>query len=695
VNLVLLGLVVLSSRKVFAQILIIALLIGALGLFVRQYALSHNYLTAHLGQVELIGSVKSELSPKNTFLLSTQSINGVRSHLPVRVLLRTKADVSVGQKLSLSGTAVSSREVRVAALIFAKEVKVVKNAKPLFAATEKIRANFRNQASKVGGDAGSLIPGLVLGDTKLESADFISKMRRVGLTHLTAVSGENFALVAAFIGWLLRRFILSLKTRLVITSIILGLFIFLVRPSPSVIRASAMTAIALLALFKGAQVKAISSLGAAVAILILVDPFQGIDPGFALSVGATAGIILISPRLPLPEPIAIPVSATIMCTPIIIALSGTLSLISIPANILAAPLVAPITVLGFIAALVPFLAPLLLFIISPFAKALVFIAHYGSSFPVLQLPKSFLGAALTLGFILLFVYKRKLAIFALIPIFIYLNISHFQFPGRNWEVANCDVGQGDGLVINLGNQQAMLIDAGPDEAVIDNCLNTLGIKKIALLVLTHFHADHVGGLAGAIKNRQVGQVWLTSYTAPFLEREQVLRTLKDVKKNYPTSGTVVTIHASGGPLKIKVIWPEFTFKSYENLPGDGSSINNSSIALLLDYKNIKTFVTGDIEPPVQEAIYLKKMIGRVDILKVPHHGSAYQYPQLLSALAPKISLISVGVGNKYGHPAIKTIELLVRAGSKVMRTDLDGAIAVDPSLSIRTKKSDWWDIKWG
>jgi competence protein ComEC len=150
-----------------------------------------------------------------------------------------------------------------------------------------------------------------------------------------------------------------------------------------------------------------------------------------------------------------------------------------------------------------------------------------------------------------------------------------------------------------------------------------------------------------------------------------------------------------GEVKIQVLWPRQSFDSYQVLPGDGSSINNSSIALLISVNNLKIFATGDIEPPVQEEIFRSNRLTEVDILKVPHHGSAYQFAPLLEQVHPKISLISVGVGNKYGHPALKTISLLRNLGSRVLRTDQDGAISVDPSLSIRTKKSDWWDISWG
>jgi competence protein ComEC len=603
--------------------------------------------------------------------------------------------VAVGEKVKITGHSVASREVRSAALIFANEIKVIAKAKPIFAVTEKIRERFRIEASRISGDAGALIPGLVIGDTKLESEKFIGQMRRVGLTHLTAVSGENFAIIAAFLAWLLRRIIPKLKTRLIITGVVLTLFIFLVRPSPSVARAGVMTAIALIAAAKGLRVKAITSLGAAIAILILIDPFQAIDPGFALSVGATAGIILISPKLPMPEPLAIPVAATIMCTPVIIAISGTLSLVSIPANILASPLVAPITILGFIAALFPPVAPILLTLISPLAKALAFIAHFGAGFPVLKLPKSFLGAFIVLAVIILLRFNYKIAAAILIPTAFFYLVINSQFPGKNWEVVNCDVGQGDGLVINLGSGQGIVIDAGPDEKLIDSCLIKLGINSIPLLVLTHFHADHVGGLAGAINNRQVGQVWLTSYTAPFIEREITLKALRGQKEYFPIIGNHVEFKSNKGEVKIEVLWPRQSFDSYRTLPGDGSSINNSSIALLITVNKLRIFATGDIEPPVQEEIYRANNLTQVDILKVPHHGSAYQYPPLLTRVHPKISLISVGLGNRYGHPAARTISLLESLGSRVMRTDKDGAISVDPSLSIRTKKTDWWDISWG
>ena len=318
----------------------------------------------------------------------------------------------------------------------------------------------------------------------------------------------------------------------------------------------------------------------------------------------------------------------------------------------------------------------------------------GSHFPTLSLPKSFLGAGLVVGVILAIYKLRFLSLIFLSPLIFIFIFQNNQFPGKNWEVTNCNVGQGDGLVLNLGHGQAILIDAGPDEKKIDKCLRMLGIRSIPLLVLTHFHADHVGGLKGALANRNIGQVWLTSYTAPFLQREEVLKDISGKKEYFPIAGDEINFKSSKGSVKLRALWPKSSFKNYQSLPGDGSSINNSSIAILITIDKLKIFATGDIEPPVQKEIFNTEYFGAVDILKVPHHGSAYQFAPLLRRCRPRVSLISVGADNRYGHPATKTIALLQEIGSKVLRTDKDGAIAVDPSLSIRTKKSEWWDVAW-
>ena len=240
-----------AGRKFATTLLIFALIIGASGIWIREVALSQNYLTKHLGQVEIIGTVKSDLTPKGTFLLNTESVNGNGIHLPVRIYLRAKRAIVVDQKLKITGQAVQSREKRSAALVFASNIEKLREPKPLFAISQTIRKSFRESSERIGGDAGALLPGLVIGDTSNETLAFAGEMKRVGLTHLTAVSGANFAIVGTFVFSLLALIVPKRRPRIIITTIILFLFVILVRPTPSVLRASVMTGSYLLARFLG------------------------------------------------------------------------------------------------------------------------------------------------------------------------------------------------------------------------------------------------------------------------------------------------------------------------------------------------------------------------------------------------------------------------------------------------------------
>ena len=631
--------------------------------------------------------------------------------LPIRLTSSKEIRLIPGEKFTVTGVAFPTAERRVAALIATTgNFRKLSQANYLQRVSAKIRDAFRKSAISVGGAGGALIPGLVIGDTSLEEPTFAVNMRRVGLSHLTAVSGANFAIIAAFLLWLSQWVFKRVRSRLILTSLVLIGFIFLVRPSPSVLRASVMSAVILIAKARGIKADSIPSLGLAIAFLILTDPFQAIDPGFALSVAATAGILLLAPKLEtylgekfghekFAELIAIPLSATIMCTPVILAISGLFSLVSIPANILAEPVVAPITVIGFIAAIVspitPGISHLLLVLIKPLAQLIVWISNFASGLPVLILPKSYLGAGIALLVIALVKLRKWFALSLLLVAAILVIALPGRWPGANWSVANCNVGQGDGLAINLGNHEALVIDVGPDSKLMDKCLKDLRIERIPLLVLSHFHADHVHGLDGVLSGRKVSSVWVSNFDQPKSERDTAVLLMGNIPIHQATTGEVVRFQSAKGQVEIQVLWPSKVQSNFDVLPGDGSAINNSSIALVITVGNLRIFSAGDLEPQAQAAMLALTKIAPVDIYKVSHHGSSFQYLPLLSALHPKIALISVGAGNSYGHPAASTVNALQSIGATVLRTDQDGALSVDGALKIRTKRNDWWNISWG
>jgi competence protein ComEC len=538
---------------------------------------------------------------------------------------------------------------------------------------------------------------MVLGDTSKQSAEFKEAMKRSGLTHLVAVSGANFAIVSTFVLWCMQFVIRRKNIRVIATAVALMCFIALVRPSPSVLRAAAMAAVLLTAQLGKRGSDSLPALGFAICAVVLGDPWQSRDAGFALSVLATAGLLLLAPRIQerlpahkkLAGALAPPIAAMVFCSPILVSLSGYLSPMSIVANLLAAPAVAPITVLGFIAALVspiaPWLAELIIFLIRFPAGFITAVAHWIAAFPVLTIHNGLVGfliMALILGGLILFRKSWKKSTAALLIIIIFLGWIQ-RWPAGDWQVAQCDVGQGDSLAINLGDDRAIVIDVGADVSAVDKCLKDLGVKEIPLLILSHFHADHVGGLSGLLRGRSVGQVWISNNQDPEIESSLALNSLKASQIITAQKGLVARI----GTVQLNVLWPEASTRSFEELPGEGSAINNSSIAVLVTTPDWSLFSAGDLEPPAQHE--LVNAVGPVDIYKVSHHGSKYQDEGLIRELSAQIALISVGAKNSYGHPAPESIDSLTRLGTQVLRTDKDGAVAITASahhLRVRTSR---------
>ena len=698
----------------------IALLIGGSVISIRQAALTNNLVISNFNQkVEISGVIRSDpvirvgkirgsikLPDQQSFLISVNQFGNYRVRLPMRMQAPIGENYLLGQKFIAEVKIIKSKERKVAALAVAtSDLIITKEGNYLITLTNEIRESFRKLIP--AGDAGSLIPGLILGDTSLQSAEFTNQMRRVGFSHLTAVSGANFALVAGFILWLMQFFLKKIHARLWVTGIVLLFFILLVRPTPSVLRAAVMALVLLIAKYRGDRSLGLPALGAAIATLILLDPFQAIDPGFALSVLATAGILILSPKLVellsaklrwrvVAEAVAIPISATLFCTPVIVALSGQLSLITILANVLASPVIAPITVIGFISAILasitPFIATILISITLPLAKWIVWLCNTGSNFPVLQFSSFIFFIFILTLFGAVVIRKNWIAILIVASLILaQLTYSRVTWPGSNWRVTNCDVGQGDALVINLGANRAVVIDVGPDPTLIDRCLSRLNISQISLLVLTHFHADHVGGLSGALNKRVVKQVWISNNHQPEGAYLRTMAMLKGVFLQEVKNGDLFQV----ADAKISVLWPEAITQSFATLPGDGSAINNSSIALQLQLPDLSIFAAGDLEPPVQEIITSNPLLQKVDIYKLCHHGSMYQYFPMLDRISPSVALISVGKDNSYGHPAPETIGEFMRRRIKVVRTDESGGIAVATPNKIRVTGKEWWRLRWG
>jgi competence protein ComEC len=248
-------------------------------------------------------------------------------------------------------------------------------------------------------------------------------------------------------------------------------------------------------------------------------------------------------------------------------------------------------------------------------------------------------------------------------------------------MVQCDVGQGDGAVFRTGKGQAIVIDVGPDDVSMDRCLNDLQITSIPILVLTHFHADHVGGLLSVLHNREVGQIWVSPLFDPPMTTQYVRGVLKDsgAKAKLLTAGAKFEV----GQVKLECLWPS------KLLLGQGSDPNNASVVLLVSVHATSVLMTGDIEPAAQDAIRAEHPQLSVDVVKIAHHGSRNQSEAFAQGIHPKVAFISAGRDNDYGHPSRQTIALYELAGARVFRTDEQGNLALlktDRTLSVATSR---------
>jgi competence protein ComEC len=632
---------------------------------------------------------------------------------PVLVFARTSwLAVRLGETVRVTGHLGTADSGDVAAVLSTSEGPEIRAGPAVWwRASAKVRSALRESVTGLPADRRALVPALVDGDdTDLDPA-LDDDFRTTGLTHLLAVSGTNLTLVVGFVLTVARWVGLRGRWRYPLGAAGIAGFVLLARPEPSVLRAAAMGAVALVGMGAGATDRGTRALGVATLVLLLLDPGLATTAGFALSVLATAGILLLAPAwrdalarwLPrwVAEAVAVPGAAQLACTPLVAAIAGQVSLVAVAANLLAAPAVGPATVLGLIGGLLT-LARVpgghLVGAAAGWCVAwIIEIAERGAALPTAAVSWGtgvLALAGLTLICVVVAVAAPRvlgrrstgLACCALMLAAVLVRVPTPGWPPSGWLMVACDVGQGDGLVLDTGiPHTAVVVDAGPDPRPMKACLDGLGIRTVPLVVLTHFHADHVDGLAGVLAGRKVGVVWVTRLRDP-PEGVSLVRRVTLAAK-VPTEMAPYAVTRRIGDLSLEPVWPLPGSPTIG--PGDGSTANNASVVLLARIRGIRFFLGGDIEPEGQQQLASALPGLRVDVLKVPHHGSRYQDLPFLRSLRARLALISVGAHNDYGHPAPETISGLAVTGERVLRTDRDGSIAVverDGRLSAVTTR---------
>lgn len=631
-----------------------------------------------------------------------------RRAVRIDVLVRVSPDdvddrrsLDAGALVEARGTAAEARpgERAVLEIRAGRGVTIVHPPRGAAATTAALRRGLVAAARDLPGEGGALVPGLAVGDTAGVSAGLDVAMKESSLSHLTAVSGANCALVVGLALAATAALGASRRWRVGAGLAALVAFVLLVTPEPSVVRAAAMAGIAMLGVLLGRPGAGVAFLSLAVSALLVADPWLAGSLGFALSASATASLLLFArplargmaramPRA-LALALAVPLAAQLACGPLLVLISPQVPVYGVIANLLAAPAAPVATVLGLAACLagpVPVLQDGLVALAWLPATWIAATARTSSELPgdLVAWPAGWPGAAalaavgLAIG--LLIVLRRgtrsRSAARAASAVVVAIVVGVVAGGGllgtaagrwtlpTGWSVVACDVGQGDAVLLRSGDAVA-LIDTGPDAEPLAACLDRVGVGRIDLLVLSHFDLDHVGGLAAV-----EGRVSVAMHGPPATREDAA------VLDRLAASGARLLDARRGltgalGDARWSVAWP----------PAEGRAFpsgNDASVVLDIRGGGIPpTLLLGDLSASPQSALTAS---GELDppyaVVKVAHHGSADQDPALYREASPSIGLVTVGEDNDYGHPRDEILAVLGDLGARVARTDADGVIAM-------------------
>jgi competence protein ComEC len=569
---------------------------------------------------------------------------------------------------------------------------------------DSVRARLAGSVARgVGGERRAVLEGILLGEDQGLSPALKSAFRASGLYHLLAVSGQNVAFVA--IGVLMLAWLLGLPRWLGEIGALAGIgsYVLAVGAQPSVIRAGVAGALACLAWLSSRQRDRWHFLLLGALILLAWNPYNLYDAGFQLSFAAVAAIFVAVPRMrrllegyPVPRVAADAIAVSLACgvatAPILWFQFGRIPVYSVPANALAAPVVAPLLALAFAAALVaPVWAPAAALV----AQANGWLAAYlaGCARLVGGLPGATVSSGRGLAVLVAIVAAallllrlrgrdRRLFAGACAAATVAVVVWHVwprpaPPPPTGLRVSFLDVGQGDSTLLQVP-QGAVLVDEGPPEARVAAQLARLGVRRLAAIVLTHPQRDHVGGAADVLRKLHVGFVLDPRIPAPSHDEDAALDEAgaRHVRVVPAVAGEVFDL----GRLRLRVLWPRD--------PGPpGQDPNQHAVVILATYGRTDVLLTADAESDVTLPLRLPP----VEALKVAHHGSADSgLPSLLDGLRPQVAVVSVGAHNDYGHPTASTLAALAAVpGLATFRTDLDGRVVLESDglrIEVRTER---------
>lgn len=572
----------------------------------------------------------------------------------------------------------------------------------------------------IGGDEAEFLKGLIIGDRSGISTEIKSSFVNAGVMHVLAVSGLHVGIVAGIFFVVLGTLRLPHLWKVIGTIIGLVWYAALTGFAPPVVRATTMASVVLLGSLLERRVDSYNSLAIAALLILFIDAKQLFHPGFQLSFVAVFALIYIYPkwnllmsmlRQALRENVfvkgllsllAMSMAAQLGTLPFNILYFGKVSIVALAANLVVIPLVGIVVPLGFLMlvcnSISPWLASVYAEVTQLILTCMIQLVNWAGSmrWSAVEISSLSIPAILCFYGILIsavhwqYRFVRRFAFF-LVSLSLTAAIWTSDVSGlrdRVLRIVVLDVGQGDTIFLEFPDGKVMLIDAGPKtmssnagERMIVPFLKKRGVRSIDVVLITHPHTDHLGGLEAVLDEFPAGRIvgFTQEFESGVYERFRTIVESKRIPVQRVQAGD--TLGGFRGT-RLYVLYPRHGL--------DTRNPNDVSVVLKLVYGRTSFLFTGDVEKAgereMQEnfATFLD-----ADVLKVGHHGSSTSSSlPFLREVAPQMAIISVGRFNKFNHPSNDVLDRLRELDVEVLRTDEEGAVVFE-SDGNRVSRVDW------
>ncbi|QEK12379.1 DNA internalization-related competence protein ComEC/Rec2 [Crassaminicella thermophila] len=546
---------------------------------------------------------------------------------------------------------------------------------------------------------GNILLGIIFGDKDRLDVKTYKVFRKAGIAHILAVSGLHIGIVYMFLNRLLKGFLISIKTFIIL--VIFCFYVIITGYAPSVLRATLMVTVFIFAPLVNRRYDSISAIFTIGFIILVINPIYLMNIGFQLSFIAALSIIIfykeILKRLvivpnPFREILAVSVAAQIGIIPIVGYHFNYISLGAFIVNVPVVMIMSLLVPLGICIILIGLIslrfASILGFVVLFFIKVIMVLSYFIEKIPFSSIevisPSFFFIIIYYLFFIFLtieedkiFSINKKNAIFIIIGLYVVINIVSYIIPNK-MEIVFIDVGQGDCILIRTPRNKNILIDGGGSskkmidvgEDVLVPCLLKNGIKRFDMIILSHIHKDHIQGLLSVLDHLKVDTLVMGTdfYQSEDLKllKEKCIHQGTKIYKGIKDDKIIVE-----DDLVLRILNP-----SRELIMDGGDDINNNSLVILMTYKDKNILFTGDIEAEAEKKIVKSYPNLSIDVLKVAHHGSnSSSTEEFIKLISPKIAIIQVGK-NYFGHPHKEVLNRFKKNHIIVFRNDKNGAVSL-------------------